>query len=323
LVDAYGRHLEYLRLSVTERCNFHCAYCLPHGCPLDAGAAPLDLPEIERLVRAFADLGFSKVRLTGGEPTLRADIVEIVKRVSGVPGLRHVGMTTNGFRLAAIAGDLARAGLTCLNVSVDSLDPERFAAITGSPALDQVVAGVEAALAAGIPRVKVNAVLLAGTLEADLDRFLAWVRERPLTVRFIELMETARDPAFFAREHVPAAALERQLQERGWRRRPRAGGDGPSADHVREGHRGRIGVIAPYRKDFCKECNRLRVTAAGRLRLCLFDAREVPLRHLLGSGRQRAALAATIRAAVGAKPEGHHLAERRVGDVRSLASIGG
>lgn len=323
LVDGHGRRLEYLRLSVTDRCNFRCAYCLPHGCPKDAGSAPLDLGEIERLVRGFADLGFWKVRLTGGEPTLRRDIVEMVECVAAVPGMRHVGITTNGYRLDELAPALARAGLACLNVSVDSLDPERFAAITGTAHLDRVVAGVEAALDGGIERVKVNVVLLAGTLEADLERFLAWVRERPLTVRFIELMQTAGDPAYFVENHVPAEALERLLEERGWRRQPKKGAAGPAVDFVREGHRGRVGVIAPYRKGFCAECNRLRVTAAGNLRLCLFDEREVPLRHLLASDGQRAALAAAVRTAVGAKPDGHHLAEGRLGRDRSLAEIGG
>lgn len=323
LVDSFGRRLEYLRLSVTERCNFRCAYCLPQGCPKDSGAAPLDLPEIERLVRGFADLGFWKVRLTGGEPTLRADIVELVERVAAVPGVRHVGMTTNGGRLQALARPLARAGLTCLNVSLDSLDPARFAAITGVSQLERVLAGLEEALDAGIARVKVNAVLLAGTVEAELDRFLAWVRERPITVRFIELMQMGGDPEFFARHHVSAEALTRLLEERGWRPQPHEGCAGPSADYVRDGHLGRIGVIAPYSKGFCTSCNRLRVTSTGNLRLCLFDDRELPLRQLLASDTQRAALVAAVRAAVCAKPESHHLAEGRVGRNQNLASIGG
>ncbi|HTN51130.1 MAG TPA: GTP 3',8-cyclase MoaA, partial [Anaeromyxobacter sp.] len=309
--------------SVTERCNFRCTYCLPGGCPAAAGAPPLSVEEIDRLVGAFAVLGFWKVRITGGEPTLRGDVVEIVRRVAATPGVRHVGMTTNGYRLRSIAGDLARAGLTCLNVSVDSLDPERFAAITGTPLLPRVLEGVEAAMAAGIPRLKVNAVLLAGTDGAEVDRFLAWTREAPVTVRFIELMEVGADPAWFARNHVPAAELERLLQDRGWSRLPRGEGEGPATNYGKAGHPGRVGIIAPSRHDACARCNRLRVSSGGRLRLCLFDRREVPLRPLLGSDAQRGALTGAIRAAVGAKPASHPVARGGARALSSLSAIGG
>jgi cyclic pyranopterin phosphate synthase len=322
-VDAFGRHLEYLRLSVTERCNFRCAYCLPTGCAARAGAPLLSVAELERLARGFAALGFRKVRLTGGEPTLREDIVEIVARVAATRGIRHVGITTNGYRLETIARDLAGAGLTSLNVSLDSLDPVRFAQITGSSRLEHVVRGVEAALAVGISRVKVNAVMLAGTDAAELDRFLSWARDVPLTVRFIELMETAGDPTFFRDNHVPAAEMERSLTERGWRKLPRAQGDGPSVDYGHPGHRGRVGIIAPYRTGFCTTCNRLRVSASGMLKLCLFHDREVPLKHLLQSESDVGALAETVRAAVSGKPESHALEAGRAALARSLASIGG
>ncbi len=324
LLDGFGRRLDYLRLSVTERCNFACAYCAPQGCPrAPGGEAPLSADEVGRLLAGFGAMGFAKVRLTGGEPTLRPDLVELVARAAATPGVRHVGLTTNGSRLAGLAADLAEAGLTCLNVSVDSLDPERFAAITHRAGLAQVLAGVEAAKAAGIPRIKVNAVLLRGTGEAEVDRFLDWAGAAAVTVRFIELMETGDDPAFFAREHVPAAAIEALLTARGWRRLPRREGDGPAEDWGRPGQPGRVGVIAPYRHGFCAACNRLRVSAAGALRLCLFADRTVSLRHLLQSDDQRPALVAAVRGAVGAKPAGHRLAERCTGGVRSLATIGG
>jgi cyclic pyranopterin phosphate synthase len=323
LIDASGRHLEYLRLAVTERCNFRCTYCLPAGCSNVARAPLLSIAEIERLVRGFADLGIWKVRLTGGEPTLRPDILEIVARVAATPRIRHVGMTTNGYRLESIAEDLAAAGLTCLNVSVDSLDPGRFASITGGADLATVVRGVEAALAAGIPRVKVNAVLLAGTDGAELDRFLAWARDVPLTIRFVELMATAGDPGFFAKNHTPAAEIARLLAERGWVELPRVEGGGPAVDHGHPGHRGRIGIIAPYRTGFCERCNRLRVSASGNLRLCLFHDRELSLRQLLQSDTQRRALAEVIRAAAAEKPGSRELDERPAALPRSLASIGG
>jgi cyclic pyranopterin phosphate synthase len=324
LVDSAGRHLEYLRLSVTERCNFRCSYCLPHGSPPGVEPHPLSVDEIERLVLGFADLGFWKVRLTGGEPTLRQDILEIVARLGSIPGVRHLSLTTNGYRLQAIARALARAGLTCLNVSVDSLAPGRFAALTGSSTLERILAGVDAALAAGIPRVKLNAVLLAGTDAAEIDSFLSLARDAPLAIRFIELMETGGDPEFFARNHVPAAAIERLLVARGWSRLPHVEGGGPAVEYGRPGHRGRIGVIAPYREGFCRSCNRLRVSASGNLKLCLFDHREVPLRHLLSPGNgPRTALSDAIRAAVQRKPASHHLGERQLEAFGTLSSIGG
>jgi cyclic pyranopterin phosphate synthase len=323
LLDAFGRRLQYLRLSVTERCNFRCAYCLPGGCPAGDGRKPLSVDEIDRLVRGFADLGFWKVRVTGGEPTLRRDIVGVVERVAAVPGVRQVGLTTNGYRLESLAGELARAGLTSLNVSVDSLDPDRFAAITGRSVLGQVVAGVDAAIAAGIPRIKVNAVLLAETGAGEIDRFLGWARDAPLTIRFIELMETGCAPALYARPRLPAAAIEQLLAARGWTRLPRAEGDGPAVDYGQAGHRGRIGIIAPTRKGFCLDCNRLRVSSAGDLKLCLFDDRAVPLRPLLRADAQRAPLREAIRCAVGSKPASHHLGEGRRSALATLSSLGG
>lgn len=323
LVDAFGRRLTYLRLSVTDRCNFACEYCLPDGCRAGADA-PLTVDEIERLAAAFAALGVSKVRLTGGEPTLRRDLPAVVRAVAATPGVARVGLTTNGHRLRTLATTLRAVGLTSLNVSVDSLDPARFAAITGVDRLAEVIAGVDAALAVGLPSVKVNAVLLRGLPGADLDRFLAWTRAHPLTVRFIELMRTGGNGAYFDRNHLPAAALREELVRRGWTEVPREASDGPATNFARPGHAGRVGVIAPYAAGFCDACNRLRVSAAGSLRLCLFGERDdVPLRHLLRSSRQRQELVETIAAAVARKPRSHRLADGPPPALGSLAVIGG
>lgn len=323
LVDPYGRRLTYLRLSVTDRCNFACAYCLPAGCRAGAGA-PLAVEEVERLVAAFAALGVRKVRLTGGEPSLRRDLAGLVLAVARTAGIDRIGLTTNGHRLRRLAGPLRRAGLTSVNVSVDSLDPRRFAEITGVDRLGEVIAGVDAALAAGIPSVKVNAVLLRGLGGDELDRFLAWTRTAPLTVRFIELMRTARNGAYFAANHVPAAALRAELSRRGWVEVPREDGDGPASNYAHPAFAGRVGVIAPYAGGFCDTCNRLRVSARGDLRLCLFGERDdVPLRHLLRSADQRDELVAHLVAAVARKPRAHRLAEGSPGRLGSLAVIGG
>jgi cyclic pyranopterin phosphate synthase len=323
LQDTFGRRLEYLRLSVTDRCNFRCAYCLPEGCGPAPAEQPLSLDEIERLVRAFAALGVWKVRVTGGEPTLRQDIVEMVRRIAAVPGIRRVGLTTNGYRLDRLAPALGAAGLRSLNVSLDSLDPARFERVTGSTRFANVVAGLVAAMEAGIPTVKVNVVLLRGMEERELDRFLAWTHHVPLAVRFIELMRTGDNEAFYAQNHVPVEAVRRRLEERGWARLERERSDGPAVSYGCEGHEGRVGLIAPYSPGFCDACNRVRVSSMGDLRLCLFGDEGVSLRPLLQSDALHGELVKLIEAAVVAKPASHRLLEGRFGSTSSLAVIGG
>lgn len=323
LQDGFGRHLEYLRLSVTDRCNFKCAYCLPNGCGERAGEPPLSVAEIDRLVRAFAELGVWKVRLTGGEPTVRRDITEIVRVIAAVPGVRRIGLTTNGYRLAGMTAELRAAGLSSLNVSVDSLDRERFERITGSKQLDGIVAGVEAAIAAGISSVKVNVVLLDGMDEAELSAFLSWTRDRPLTVRFIELMRTRENAGYFRRHHLPAEVIRRELEARGWRRLERDGNDGPAIVYAHRAHEGKAGLIAPYSPGFCDSCNRVRVSSTGALKLCLFGEREVPLRPYLRSDDCRRDLVALIASSVQAKPASHLLREGSSGATTTLAVIGG
>jgi cyclic pyranopterin phosphate synthase len=323
LRDALGRDLHYLRLSITDRCNFRCVYCLPDGCGRPAPEAPLAVDEIGRLTAAFAALGFWKVRLTGGEPTLRPDLCDVVRRVARTPGVRRVGLTTNGLRLAALAGELARAGLTSLNVSVDSLDPVRFEEITGSAQLPRVIQGIDAALAAGIPAVKVNVVLLRDTAGPEVERFLRWTRRAPLTVRFIELMETGDNVALFRRERVAAEGLRAELERSGWRPLPREAGDGPAENFEHPEHVGRAGIISAYRDGFCGECNRLRVTANGDLRTCLFGEEGVSLRPLLQRDDGLDAAVRLIRWAVERKPASHQLATGGCGSTRHLAQTGG
>jgi cyclic pyranopterin phosphate synthase len=251
LTDQLGRRLEYLRLSVTDRCDFRCAYCLPDGCAR-GGEAPLSVAEVQRLVRAFAALGVWKVRLTGGEPTLRPDLPELVAAVARTPGVRAVGITTNGYRLAALAPALLAQGATAVNVSVDSLDPVRFAGITGRPALDRVLGGVEAALDAGVPAVKVNVVMLRGLDGAELDRFLEWTRGLRIAVRFIELMRTGDNADFFRRFHLGASVVRAHLEARGWAPLPRDPADGPAESWRHPGHLGKAGLIAAYAHPFCE-----------------------------------------------------------------------
>ncbi|MBS0229727.1 MAG: GTP 3',8-cyclase MoaA [Proteobacteria bacterium] len=323
LVDGFGRSFPYLRLSLTEACNFRCSYCLPEGYRADGRPTFLRLDEIRRLLRAFADLGMRKVRLTGGEPSLRKDLPEIIAIAASTPGVRKVAMTTNGCLLLSKVRQWREAGLTALNVSVDSLDPQRFHAITGHDRFDEVMAGVDTALGLGFDAVKLNAVLLRGRNDDELPAWMDFLRERDISIRFIELMRTGDNKAYFERHHVRAEVLEQQLQQAGWMLTPRAADAGPAREYAHPAYRGRIGIIAPYSKDFCAGCNRLRVTARGDLRLCLFGEFGIPLRPLLQSDADHEALMGRIATQLGLKAAGHGLHQGNSGITPHLASIGG
>lgn len=322
LTDGFHRQFAYLRLSVTDACNFRCSYCLPNGYQKTERDAPLRIDEIRRLTQAFAGLGFWKVRLTGGEPTLRQDIVEIARAVKAVPGIERVALSTNAYRLRQLAPALKEAGVSHVNVSIDSLDPARFHEITGHDRLQEVLAGVETARAVGMA-VKTNAVLLRDTLEHDLEPFLAWARERDLSVRFIELMRTGDNGEYFAAQHTPASALQARLLRLGWHRRDREEGSGPAVVFEHAQSRGTVGIIAPYSADFCTTCNRLRVSCRGDLRLCLFGEGGYPLRALLQDDSQREELQATVQRLLGEKQAAHSLQEGKYGSTRHFAGIGG
>jgi len=274
-------------------------------------------------VRAFATLGMHKIRLTGGEPSLRKDLAQIIATVARVPGIRKVAITTNGTLLPRHLPDWHRAGLTALNVSVDSLQRERFHAITGHDRLPEILEGIGMAQALGLQSVKLNAVLLRGRNDDELPAWMEFLRERALSVRFIELMRTGDNGDYFQRHHLRADVLVEQLQAAGWSLRPRAADAGPAREYTHPGYRGSIGIIAPYSRDFCAGCNRLRVTARGDLRLCLFGDFGVALRPLLQSDADHDALLARITTQLGLKAAGHGLHQGRTGLTPHLASIGG
>ncbi|MDE2490733.1 MAG: GTP 3',8-cyclase MoaA [Elusimicrobia bacterium] len=322
LVDALGRRFVYLRLSVEDACGYRCRYCLPHGYKKEEAEPPLALPEIRRLLSACAGLGMWKVRLTGGEPTLRPDLAAIAAAAAATPGVRRVALSTNGRRLAGLIPALSAAGVSAVNVSVDSLDRARFAEIVGRDELAYVLAGVDAARAAGMT-VQVNAVLMKGVNDGEVAAFADFAAARGVEVRFIELMPTAGNADFFAARHMKAESLAARLLAEGWVEEPRAEADGPARRFRRPGVPGALGLIAPYAKDFCASCNRLRVTSRGRLRLCLFSEGESSLRDLLQRDEDRAALQERLRALLGLKEPSHYLPEGRVGDNRTFARIGG
>ncbi len=323
LTDGFGRSFPYLRLSLTEACNFRCSYCLPDGYQADGRPQFMAVDEIERLVRGFAALGMHKIRLTGGEPSLRKDLPQIIATVAKVPGIRKVAITTNGCLLPRHLPGWHRAGLTALNVSMDSLQRERFHAITGHDRLPEIMQGLNLAQALGLQSIKLNAVLLRGVNDDELPAWMEFLRERPISVRFIELMRTGDNREYYERHHLRADVVIEQLLAAGWSERKRAADAGPAREFSHPEHRGSVGIIAPYSKDFCKGCNRLRVTARGDLRLCLFGDFGVALRPLLQSDDDQDALLARITTQLGLKAAGHGLHFGQTGLTPHLASIGG
>lgn len=323
LSDAIGRRFEYLRLSLTDVCNFRCTYCLPDGYKKACNKpAELSVDELRRAVSGFAELGLWKVRLTGGEPTLRRDFEEVARAVAGIPGIRRVAMTTNGYRLAERARVWRDCGISAINISVDSLDPARFAQITGHDRLEEVLRGVEAARDAGFDSIKLNAVLMRGVNDDELAAMVDFVTTRDLSLRFIEVMRTNDNTAFFSQRHIAGQTVIDRLEADGWQRLPRQPGAGPAVELGHPEAKGRIGIIAPYSKDFCASCNRLRLSSDGKLHLCLFGDGGMDIRPLLQSD-DREALTDRIRKLVGTKAPAHRLHEGNSGATPHLASIGG
>ncbi len=322
LQDRFGRRFSYLRLSLTEVCNFRCQYCLPDGFR-GSRQGFLTVPEIRRLVRAFAELGTFKVRLTGGEPTVRRDFAEILGAVAGTPGVERVAMTTNAYRLAKNAATWKSAGLDAVNISLDALESESFRRITGDRRFDGVMAGIDQALAVGFDSVKINTVLLRDLNDDQLPAFFDFVRDRPVSLRFIELMQTGDNRAYFQRHHVPGDRIRERLEAGGWKAVAPGPAAGPAVEYAHPEHAGRIGLIAPYAAHFCDGCNRLRVTARGALKLCLFGNGSTDLRPLLRDDDQTEELKSHIMAALFEKPPTHFLHQGRVGDTPHLASTGG
>lgn len=324
LADNYGRRFEYLRLSLTDVCNFRCSYCLPDGYRKAKGVPTnLSVDEIRRLVSAFGTLGLWKVRLTGGEPTLRREFLEIAAAVAGIEGVGKVAITTNGYRLAERAQSYADAGISAINISMDSLKPDRFRAITGHDRLSEILRGIDACRQAGITSVKLNSVLLKGLNEDELDDFIAFVVEQDLTLRFIEVMRTNDNPEYFAAHHLPGAFVTNRLELLGWQRLERPDGAGPAIEYANALGPGRIGIIAPYSKDFCASCNRLRVSATGKLHLCLFGDAGIDLRPLLQQDGQIDELVQRLQQLVATKAPAHLLHQGNSGSTPHLASIGG
>ncbi|MCB0392982.1 MAG: GTP 3',8-cyclase MoaA [Bdellovibrionales bacterium] len=322
LVDSFSRKFKYLRLSLTEKCNFKCSYCLPNGY---RGCSPksLELDEIINLASAFKELGIEKIRLTGGEPTLRPDLVKIIYALKNEVGISQVALTTNGFRLERDLEVLRSAGLDCLNVSVDSLIKEKFQSICGADKCESIKRVVDRAIHMGFKSIKLNCVLLKDLNDVEFPEFLKFAQSRQISIRFIELMRTGDNQEYFRQHHLPVSTFEPTLLRGGWEAQPSSPASGPAKEFGHPEFLGKIGFISPYSKDFCLACNRLRVSSTGGLRLCLFGQGDVSLRHLLQNSSDRFELKEMIACALKFKPEGHRLHQNVYGNMHSLSAIGG
>lgn len=297
MLDRYGRNITYLRLSVTELCNLRCRYCMPEeGVCKKEHDEMLTEEEIVLAVETAAELGINKLRITGGEPLVKKNIVSICERTAAVPGIREVCMTTNGVLLPRLAGPLRDAGLRRLNISLDTLDAEKYRYITRLGSLDDALRGIETALEAGFEKIKLNAVLIGGFNDDEIAPLGELTRRWPVDLRFIELMPMLESSAFGPEAFIPCERVLQALPELEEEER-----DGGVARLYRlPGAQGRIGLISPLSSHFCAECNRIRLTADGKLKPCLHGKAEFPIK-----GLSRDAMREQFRAAMLAKPEWH------------------
>jgi len=321
LQDRFGRRFSYLRLSITDVCNFSCSYCLPDGYQCDSPRNFLTLPEIKTVASAFAGLGTKKIRITGGEPSLRKDLPDIIAAVAENEGVEKIAITTNGFKLPQHIQSWVDAGLTSLNVSIDSLDPRLFSSITGHDKLNTILKGIDLALEQHIP-VKINAVLMDQVKGNGLTQFLDWVRDKPVVVRFIELMQTGDNTQFFNDTHQSGQQVKQQLLDSGWTRVITDTTAGPAQEFQHPDYKGHIGLIMPYSKGFCDTCNRLRISSKGNLHLCLFAEQGIDLRSYMTAGDVEGLQQALV-SNLETKSVSHWLQDGKTGATQHLAMLGG
>ncbi len=326
MIDQFGRRVEYLRISVTDKCNLRCVYCMPmEGLPWLKRQELLTYEEIARIVRVMAGIGLRRVRITGGEPLVRRDLPDLVRQIAWVPEIEDLSLSTNAVLLADLADELRSAGVQRLNVSLDSLRPDRVDEIARRPgSYPKIMEGLAAAEEAGFSPIKINVVLIRGRNDDEIEEFAEITRERPWHVRFIEMMPTGANLELSAEQFVSCTEALRRI-ERIEALEPVAGpfGNGPARYHRFPGAPGTIGVITPMSHNYCDRCNRMRLTADGQLRPCLFGALQTNLRDPLRAGEDLVPLIAeTLRV----KPERHYLIQGSAagsGGLVALSQTGG
>ncbi len=327
LRDSFGRSFPYIRLSITDVCNFKCGYCLPNGYQKDKSDNRkfLSLEEIRRLAKGLSKLGVCKIRLTGGEPTVRKDFFDIVKILKNKTGIKKTVITTNGYRLDKIADQIVDCGLDGINISIDSLNRETFKNITGQDRLPEILSGIKKLQKLKFKNIKINAVLLKDVNDTikDFNEWSKFINDNELDFRYIELMQTGDSLEYFKKYHVPAKIFTNYLNKNGWIIQTLGRNAGPSKNYINPSFKGKFGVIAPYSKDFCKSCNRLRITARGDLRLCLFGNTGINLRHLLQKDDQLEELKDLISKQLNFKKESHYLELGETGLTKNLSTTGG
>lgn len=317
--DNLGRQVNYLRVSLTNRCNLRCRYCMPEEAVTPNDEDNLTLEEIYQIVKHCVNLGVRRVRLTGGEPLIRSGVSEFIKQLNGISGLEEICLTTNGLLLASKAWDLKNAGISSVNISLDTLHPERYTFITRGGELPQVLAGVKAALAAQFSAVKLNVVIMRGFNDDEISDFVKLTKDAPLYVRFIELMNIGQ-ATHSQYGYVSSDEIKRQVTGL----KPYSlSTQGPAKYYSLEGHQGLIGFISPLSHSFCDSCNRLRLTSDGKLLPCLHSATEIDVAKLVRS-RDDKKLRLGIEQAVRLKPAGHRLSEKAGSEHgKSMWQIGG
>ncbi len=327
LQDSFGRKFPYIRMSITDVCNFKCGYCLPNGYQVDKGDNRkfLDLYEIKRLAKCFSKLGVCKIRITGGEPTVRKDFFDIIKVLKFESGIKKVVITTNGYHLDQKAKQLVDSGLTGINISIDSLDRETFKNITSHDRLPEILKGIKNLQDLNFENIKINGVLLNGvnSSEKDFDKWSEFIKKNKIDYRYIELMRTGDNLDYFNKYHVSSKVFKDYLNKNKWIYQTLGKDAGPSLNYINPEYKGKFGIIAPYSKDFCKTCNRLRITSRGDLRLCLFGNTGISVRHLLQKDDQLEELKDLILGQMKFKKESHYLELGDTGSTKNLSKTGG
>jgi cyclic pyranopterin phosphate synthase len=323
--DAFGRPMNYLRISLTDRCNFRCVYCMPEmGMKFQPRAEMLTDDELIRLVGLFAHLGFTKLRLTGGEPTIRPHLVDLIRQMKAFPGIREISMTTNALLLGRMAADLKDAGLDRVNISIDTLDPVKFKSMTRGGRFDLVWKGIEAADAVGLKPIKLNTVVLRGQNDHAVGEMARLTLEKDWQIRFLEIMPMEGVGVVYDEGLVTSAETQARLeQEFGRLEHISADPSDPARVWKIPGAKGTIGFISPISEPFCETCNRVRLTSDGNLRLCLLRPDEVTLRDRMRRGDSDEDLLDHLRAGIWRKPWGHRVAEGDRETVRGMSQIGG